>query len=82
MRSSARRRVGAGLLGALLGAIVGTVLALNLLIFAGVEGGYEASLPDVFERRPLVGVATVVVFVVPTLLGPAIALRRGRRSDR
>ena len=82
IRPSGRRRVVAALLGALLGAIVGAVFAVNLTIFTGVEGGYEAGLSDVFEQRPFVGVLVVVALVVSPLIGLAVALHRRRPSSK
>jgi hypothetical protein len=82
MRRSGRHRVVAALLGALLGGIVGAVFAVNLVIFAGVEGGYEASLSDVFEQRPIVGVLAAVALVVSPLIGVAVAVTRGRPVSR
>lgn len=77
-RGSGRHRVVAALLGALLGAIVGAVFAVNLMIFSGVEGGYEASFSDVFEHRPFVGVLVVAALVVSPFIGLAVALHRRR----
>ena len=47
-------------LGGILGGIVGAIVAVNLVIFGGIDDGYEASLPEVFTQNPSVGVATVV----------------------
>lgn len=73
-------RVAAGLLGALFGVVIGAIVALNLLIFSGIEGGYEASLSDAFDQRPWVAITMVVVLVAGPVIGAVAALRLRRRA--
>ena len=82
-RKTSRNSAGAGaaLLGALLGGIVGAVLAVNIVIFAGVEGGYEASPSDVFDQRPVAALTILAVLVFSPVVGAFVALKR-RRSRR
>ncbi len=79
-RSVALGTFAAVLLGALLGLVIGAIVALNLLIFSGIEGGYEAGLPDAFEQRPWVAITIVVVLVAVPVGGAVTALRLRRRS--
>jgi hypothetical protein len=48
MESATRRWVADTLVGAPIGAVVGAILAVDFVIYFGIEGGYEASIPDVF----------------------------------
>lgn len=68
------------LLGAVIGGIVGAVLAVNILIFAGVEGGYEASLSDALDQRPVAAITALVVLVLSPLVGAFVAVERTRSS--
>lgn len=81
-RPSVRHRAVTGLLGGLLGAIVGAVFAVNLVIFSGVEGGYEASLSDVYHQRPIIAVLVVVALVVSPIVGAKLALHRLEERSR
>jgi len=68
--------------GGLVGGVVGAIVAVNLVIFAGIDGGYEASLPEVFEQSPLTGFGAVLVLVAGPVLGVIVArsMRRHRRG--
>jgi hypothetical protein len=73
--------------GGLCGLIAGAILSVNLVIFLGVEGGYEASLGDVFAHNVLIGIVVVAVLVAGPLGGVAYArwrrrLREGQSSIR
>jgi len=67
--------------GGVLGAVVGVVVALNLKILSGVDTGYEASIAEVFDHQPLVGVLVIAALVAGPVLG-VIAARRLRRRLR
>lgn len=69
------------LIGGVIGGVVAAIAAVNLVIYSGMEGGYETTLPAVFDQSPLVGVITVAILVAGPFLG-AIAARRLRRSRR
>ncbi|HXV71456.1 MAG TPA: hypothetical protein VEB69_08650 [Acidimicrobiia bacterium] len=62
--------------GVLVGALVGLIAVWNLSIFLGVEGGYQASLVDVFEHGLLAGVLATGVL----LSGPAVGIWVARRQ--
>jgi hypothetical protein len=47
-----------------------------------IEGGYEASITDVFQQNTLVGVVTVAILVSGPLLGVATARRLRAKRDR
>jgi len=83
-RPSARRGwVVDVLVGGILGGIAGAIAAVNLVIFAGVEGGYEATIPEVFRESTSLGVLTVSVLAAGPILGVVIAraIRRQRAKD-
>jgi hypothetical protein len=48
----------------------------------GIEGGYEASIPDVFRQNLLAGIVTVVILAAGPVLGVAIARRMRRTRSR
>lgn len=69
------------LVGGVVGGVVGAIAAVNFVIYVGVEGGYEASLADVFRHNTLMGIATVAILVSGPLLGVVVARRRRRRAS-
>ncbi len=66
-----------GLVGGGLGLLVAGIIAVNLVIFSGIDVGYEASIAEVFDYNPVVGVMVVAVLVLGPALG--ISLARARR---
>ncbi len=76
-RSPASWRV---ITGALVGAVAGAVVAVNIVIFSGIERGYETPLPQIFEENAVVGVITVLVLLAGPLIGATWVLRRGRAA--
>lgn len=64
------------LAGAIIGAAIGLVIAVNVVIFSGVDNGYEATPVEVLEQRPVAAMVSVVAFVTSTGVGMMI----GRRS--
>ena len=52
MRTSMHRRVTNTVVGAIIGFAVGAIVAVNVVIAAGVDRGYQASIPEVFETQP------------------------------
>jgi hypothetical protein len=68
--------------GGFCGLIAGAILSVNLVILLGVEGGYEASLGDVFARSILIGIVVVTVLVAGPLGGVAYARWRRRLRER
>jgi hypothetical protein len=68
--------------GGFIGAVLGAIVAVNIVIYTGIEGGYEASITDVFQQNTLVGVVTVAILVSGPLLGVATARRLRAKRDR
>lgn len=68
-----------GVVGGVAGGVVGAVAAVNIVIFTGIDGGYEASLPEVFRQSPAVGVVTVLVLLAGPVFG-VLGMRRLRRK--
>ncbi|HEY5890683.1 MAG TPA: hypothetical protein VIW94_08295 [Acidimicrobiia bacterium] len=50
---------------------------MNLVIFSGIDVGYEASIAEVFNFNPAVGVAVISLLVIGPAVG--IVLARARR---
>ena len=69
------------LVGGAVGGVVGAIVAVNFVIFIGIERGYEASITDVFRQNVIAGIVTVTVLVVGPVLGVVGARRlRGKRT--
>lgn len=70
--------------GALSGGLVGAVIAVNVVIFGGIEQGYEASVPEVFRENALIGTLVVAIVAAGPVVGVWIArrLRRQRPPGR
>ncbi len=82
MKSPVVKRVANGAIGAILGFAVGAIIAVNVVITAGVDQGYEASLPEIFEASIFLGIVTVAILAAGPVLGVIIAYRLQRRSAR
>lgn len=63
------------LIGGTTGLIVGAIVAVNVVIFSGMEDGYEASIPEVFRQNWLIGLVVVALFA----MGPIVGYRVARR---
>jgi uncharacterized membrane protein len=81
MKTSIRKRVTDIVVGAILGFAVGAIIAVNVVITAGVDRGYEASIPEIFEENTLLGVVTVAILAAGPIIGVIIARRLRRRSE-
>ena len=71
------------IVGGIFGGIVGAIAAVNVVIYSGIDDGYEATLGEVFDQYPIVGVIAVGLI----LLGPAVGIAvarylRDRRATR
>jgi ABC-type antimicrobial peptide transport system permease subunit len=64
------------LAGVLVGGIVGGMVGVNVVIYSGLERGYETTLPEVFEANVVLGIIVVTVLVVFPALGVLMARRR------
>lgn len=73
--SGQRRGVWRMMIGAIVGAAVGLIIAVNVVIFSGVEDGYEAAPADVFEQRPFAAAIAIVAFVLAIGAGITISRR-------
>ncbi|MBT8207412.1 MAG: hypothetical protein HKN07_15455 [Acidimicrobiia bacterium] len=62
--------------GALVGFGVAAIVAVNVVIFSGIEDGYEASLPEVFRQNAFVGVLVVAILGAGPVVGAIVARRR------
>lgn len=82
MRESTRSWVIDLLLGGLIGGVVGAVIAVNVVIYSGIEGGYEASIPDVFRQSPVIGALTVGILAAGPVAGVLAARIRRRSRDK
>lgn len=70
------------LAGGIVGGVTGAIVAVNVVIFSGVDRGYQASLREVFDHSPILGVVVVMVLAAGPVLGVLVARRqRGRRSS-
>lgn len=69
-------------LGVVAGGLVGAIVAVNFVIYVGIDRGYEASLVDVFRQSPVAGVITVLLLLGGPALGVWLARRRRNRPSR
>lgn len=75
------RRISYAVVGAVLGFVVGVIVAINFVIAAGVDRGYESSLSEVFEANVLVGIVTVIILAAGPVVGAIIADHLRRRTN-
>lgn len=68
------------IVGIVLGGVVGAIVAVNFVIYTGVEDGYQASIADVFDHNALIGLITVAFLIGGPILGVVLARRQRRRS--
>lgn len=66
----------------MIGGLVGLVVAVNVVIYSGIEEGYEADLADVFGQRPIVGLLVLSILVVAPVVGVLAARRIRLERDR
>jgi len=66
------------LVGGLIGTLVGAIVSVNIVIYSGVERGYQATPPEVFSYSPLVGVLAVLALIAGPVAGVLVARRRRR----
>lgn len=67
--------------GGLLGLIVGAIVSVNIVIYSGVDRGYQATPSEVFAHSPLVGMLAVLALVAGPVAGVFVT-RGGRRRRR
>lgn len=66
-------------IGGVVGAIIGAIAAVNFVIYIGIEGGYEASISDVFRESVPAGVVTVLILIAGPVVGIVVKRRLRRR---
>lgn len=64
------------LVGGIAGGVVGAIISVNLVIFSGVDEGYQAGLGDVFRHNPAVGVLALAILIGAPVTGVILARRR------
>lgn len=64
--------------GVLGGLVVAWIVAVNLVIYLGVQGGYQAGPGDVFGRSVVLGIVVTAVIAA----GPALGVMYMRRQRR
>ena len=69
-----------GIVGAVIGLVVGAIVSINVVIFAGIEDGYEASITEVFSENALVGITALLLLAAGPIIGVIIALRERPHS--
>ena len=65
-------------IGGVVGIVIGAIVAVNIVIFAGIDDGYEASPSEVFDQNAVVATAATAALVVSPFAA-VILLRRSRR---
>lgn len=70
------------LVGGVTGGLAGAVVAVNVVIYSGIEDGYQASLSEVFEQNVAVGIVTVAILLAGPILGVVTARRLRRKRVR
>lgn len=68
--------------GGVTGGLAGAVVAVNVVIYSGIEEGYEASLIEVFEQNFAVGIVTVAILLAGPILGVVTARRLRRKRTQ
>ncbi|MBT8202061.1 MAG: hypothetical protein HKN74_00110 [Acidimicrobiia bacterium] len=72
--------VSRGIVGAFIGLVVGAIVSVNVVIFAGIEDGYEATITEVFSENALVAIAAILLLAAGPIIGVLIALRERPHS--
>lgn len=57
------------IVGGLFGGVLGLIAAANLVIYYGVERGYEASIGAIFAMSPILGLVVIGTLLAGTVLG-------------
>lgn len=70
------------LVGGLIGTVVGAIVSVNIVIYSGVERGYQATPSEVFAYSPLVGILAVLALLAGPVVGVLAARRRRRNPGR
>jgi hypothetical protein len=82
MHSRARLWLADVAVGGVVGGITGAIAAVNFVIFSGIDGGYEASIAEVFRQNTLVGIVTLAILGFGPVCGVVIRRRARRNRER
>jgi len=63
------------IVGVVIGFGVGAIAAVNIVIYSGIDRGYEASPSDVFSQSPVVGILALAALVAGPITGAYLARR-------
>ena len=65
------------------GSIVGAIVAVNVVIYSGIDDGYEAGPNAWFGYSPVLGIAVIALLVLPPIWAIFMMrkLRRNRLAD-
>jgi MFS family permease len=62
-------------LGGLIGGFLGAIVAVNVVIFSGIERGYQSGITEIFEYNAVLGVLVLSILVGGPVLGVVLARR-------
>ena len=82
MKTTTRTRITDVVVGAILGLAVGAIIAVNVVITAGVDRGYQATIPEIFDESIILGVITVAILAAGPVVGVIVARRIRKRTGR
>lgn len=63
-------------IGGLIGGVLGAIVAVNVVIFSGIDRGYQSGITEVFDYNALLGVLVISIL----LAGPILGVRLARRA--
>jgi hypothetical protein len=61
--------------GGLIGGFLGAIVAVNVVIFSGIERGYQSGITEIFEYNAVLGVLVLSILVGGPVLGVVLARR-------
>lgn len=82
MSSRARAWLVDIVVGGVIGGITGAIVAVNFVIFVGIDDGYEASIAEVFRQNAIAGLLTVAILGFGPVCGVVVARRTRRKRER
>ena len=82
MKTTTRTRITDLVVGAILGLAVGAIIAVNVVITAGVDRGYQATIPEIFDESIILGVITVAILAAGPVVGVIVARRIRKRTGQ
>lgn len=65
--------------GGIVGGITGAIVAVNVVIFSGMEEGYETTIPEMMRQNVFVGVLVMAILMAGPIAGVMVARRMRRR---